>query len=353
MLFVCTRTYTASEIVSAKTLSEIKNMYGKTYMKRHVLSICYRSTAIWARFALVVLFGSCAIATQAEDSGEGKGRLNRLIGLLETKQPAIGIFSLNLSPRTAAWVASSNVDFVVIDLEHSPYDPSRLETYLLALTDKRQILQKSSLQANVTPIVRVPSAGREHLLFVIKQVLDLGPMGILVPHVDTAEDALAAVRAMRYPQPRGSAYYEPTGMRGVGLNWAARQWGLNGSDYAQRADLWPLNPRGEMVLWLMIETRQAVENIREIVRVPGIGGLFVGPTDLSFAMGLPRGHPEVEQAMSQVLAACREAGVPCGTFDPQVAKRLREGYQFLAIGSDEGLSYRNQEAVKERDEFNR
>lgn len=290
-------------------------------------------------------------SVQATESGDARARLNRLIALMEAKQPAIGIFSQNLSPRTAAWIASSKLDFVVIDLEHSPFDLSRLETYMLALTDKRQILQKSSLQANVTPIVRVPSAGREQLLFVIKQVLDLGPMGILVPHVDTAEDALTAVRATRFPQPPGSAYPEPNGLRGVGLNWAARQWGLSGGEYAQRADLWPLNPRGEMILWLMIETRQAVENIQEIVRVPGISGLFIGPTDLSFAMGLPRGHPEVEQAMLKVLAACRDAGVPCGTFDAQVSKRLGEGFQFLAVGSDEGLSGRSQEALKQKDKF--
>jgi 4-hydroxy-2-oxoheptanedioate aldolase len=306
-------------------------------------------TACWVLSATLISSPCFGQATGADDNGP---RMNRVVELMKTNQPALGIFSWNLSARTAAWVASNKkMDFVVIDLEHSPYDVSRLEAYLLAMVDKRQILQKGNLQPNVVPIVRVPTAGREQLLFVIKQVLDAGPMGILVPHVDSAEDALAAVRACRYPQLKGSAYYEPNGMRGTGYAWPARQWGLTGGEYAQRADLWPLNPKGELLLWLMIETKQAVENIQEIVRVPGIGGLFIGPTDLAFSLGVPLGDPEVEKAMEKVLAACREAKVPCGTFDAQVTKRLRQGFQFLAVGVDDGASGNVQEALKQGDEF--
>src|SRR5690606_11645477 len=97
-----------------------------------------------------------------------------------------------------------------------PYDLTRLEGYLFGMIDKRQILQKGNLQPNVVPIVRVPSAGREQLLFVIKQVLDLGVFGLLVPHVDTAEDALAAVKASRFPQLRTAPDREPAGARGIG-----------------------------------------------------------------------------------------------------------------------------------------
>lgn len=289
---------------------------------------------------------------QSASANQKVPRLNRWIELMEANQPALGIFSFNLSPRTGAWIGTSKpLDFVVIDLEHSPYDVSRLETYLLALTDKRQIQQKGNLQPQVVPIVRVPTTGREQLLFVIKQILDAGPMGILVPHVETVDQALAAVRACRYAQPNGSPYYEPNGLRGVGYGWPAKQWGLTGTEYAERADLWPLNPRGELLLWIMIETQQAVDNIREIARVPGIGGLFVGPTDLSYSMGVPRGSPEVEAAIAKVLAAAREAKVPCGTFDPQVGKRLQQGFQFVAAGSDEGLSWNAQEAIKQADAF--
>ena len=308
--------------------------------------------AVSASLLLAVVTAYSPGYSQSAGTDENVPRLNRVVELMKANQPALGIFSWNLSPRSGAWISSSkNLDFVVIDLEHSPYDVSRLETYMLAMVDKRQMLQKGNLQPNVVPIVRVPAAGREQLYFVIKQVLEAGPMGILVPHVDTAEDALAAVRACRYPQPKGSAYYEPNGMRGTGYAWPARQWGLTGNEYAQRADLWPLNPKGELLLWLMIETKQAVENIREIARVPGIGGVFIGPTDLSYSLGVPRGDPEVEEAMEKVLAVCREMKVPCGTFDSQVAKRLKQGFQFIAVGVDEGVSWNVQESLKQGDEF--
>jgi 4-hydroxy-2-oxoheptanedioate aldolase len=300
---------------------------------------------------LSVLLTTISCFAQSAPAVGNVPRLNRVVELMEKGEPALGIFSFDLSPRTGAWIASSKLDFVVVDLEHSPYDMSRLEAYMLATVDKRQILQKGSLQPNVVPIVRIPTPGREHLLSVIKQVLDLGPMGILVPQVENAEDARAAVRACRYPQPKGSAHFEPAGLRGVGYSWAARQWGLPGSEYVQKADLWPLNPKGELLLWLMIETRQAVENIREIVTVPGISGLFIGPSDLSFALGVPPGSPEVEDAMAKVLAVCREAKIPCGTFDSQVKKRLQQGFQFVAVGADAGISAGVQESLKQGEGF--
>lgn len=288
-----------------------------------------------------------ALLGHAAETSDGKVRLNRFIELMLEKQPAIGIFSQNLSPRTAAWVASSKLDFVVIDLEHSPYDPSRLETYLLAMTDKRQVLQNRSLQPKVVPIVRVPTAARERLLFVLKQVLDLGPMGVLVPHIDTAEDALAAVRACRFPRPKGDAYFDPTGQRGVGFDWAARQWGLTRAEYSERADLWPLNPEGEMIVWLMLETKPAVENIEGIVRVPGIGGIFIGPNDLSYSLGVGPGDPELDKAIEKVLVACRSRNVPCGIFDSRVTKRLKQGFQFVAVGVDAGVNASVQDALNQ------
>jgi len=305
-----------------------------------------------ACLGLIIALAALPCAGQTPAAAPNAPRMNRVVELMETNQPALGLFSQNLSVHTAAWVASSKkTDFVVIDLEHSPYDISRLEAYMLALTDKRQILQKGNLQPNVVPIVRVPSEAGEQLRFIIKQVLDTGPMGIMVPHGDNAAAALAAVRACRYPQRKGSAHFEPTGQRGVGYGWPARQWGLPGDEYAQRADLWPLNPKGELLLWLQIESQEAVDNIQEIVRVPGISGLFIGPADLSFSLGVPQGDPEVEKAIAKVLAVCREAKMPCGIFDSHVRERLKQGFQFVAVGADGGASWNVQEALKQGDEF--
>ena len=304
---------------------------------------------------LVPITAAQSPAPAAKDAPAKDVRLNRVIELMEAKKPAFGIFSFNHSVRMGASVSGSRLDFVIIDQEHGPYDVNALQGYLLGMIDKRQILRKGNLQPNVVPIVRVPAAGREQLLFVIKQVLDLGVFGLLVPHVDTAEDALAAVRASRYPQLRDAPDHQPEGLRGVGYSWPARAWGLNGADYGLRADLWPLDPKGELLLWLMIETRDGVRNCRAIASTPGVSGLFIGPSDLAFSMGLPLGHPEVEAAMTGVVRIAEEVGVPCGTLcsAAEVEQRLGQGYRFLAVGSDSGLSSAVQDALRAADEFAR
>jgi 4-hydroxy-2-oxoheptanedioate aldolase len=282
----------------------------------------------------------------AQEADKPVPRINKFIELMEKGKPAFGVFSSNVSVRTGATMASSGLDFVIIDLEHSPYDVTRLEGYLLGMINKRDLL-KNGLQQRTVPFVRVPSAGREQLQFIIKQVLDLGPMGLVVPHVDTAEDALAVVQASRFPQLNGVRDFEPQGKRGVGYGWAARYWGLSGTDYAARADLWPLDPKGELVLWLMIETKAAIENTRDIAATPGIGGLFIGPSDLAFSLGVPLGDPAVELAIEKTVAAAKESGIPVGTLcgSSHVEKRLAQGFRFLAVGSDSGPSGSVREAV--------
>lgn len=308
--------------------------------------------SIWGRYQrqavfLAALLWITPVQGQQVSSQSPPVRLNRFVELMETGKPAFGIFSSNLSTRTGANVSGSGLDFVIIDLEHSPFDPTRLEGYLLGMLNKATIAREG-LATRTVPFVRVPAAGREQLQFIIKQVLDLGPMGLVVPHVDTAADARAMVRASRFPQLKGVPDEEPTGQRGIGYGWAARYWGLSGPEYAKRADLWPLDPQGELVLWVMIETADAVKNCREIAETPGIGGLFLGPSDLAFSMGVPLGDPAVETAIEQVAAVARETQVPLGTLcsAKDVEKRLSQGFRFLAVGGDGGLSAGVQEAVK-------
>jgi 4-hydroxy-2-oxoheptanedioate aldolase len=283
----------------------------------------------------------------AQEKSAMTKRLNRFIELMEAGKPAFGIFSSNVSLRAGASMAASKLDFVIIDMEHSPYDPTRLEAYLVGMVAKSDVL-KNGLQVPTVPFVRVPAAGREQLQFILKQVLDLGPFGVVVPHVDTAEDAQAMVQACRFPQLNGMPDYDPQGKRGVGYGWAARQWGLSGGEYADRADLWPLDPKGELVLWVMIESESAVANIREIAVVPGLGGLFIGPSDLAFSLGVPLGDPRVEVAIEKIVTAAHEAKVPLGTLcgGDEVERRLAQGFRFLAVGSDGGVSAGVQDAVK-------
>lgn len=295
-----------------------------------------------------LLFSLCFIGFSGAIAQDGQPqRLNPFIALMESGQPAFGVFASNVSLRAGANMAASGLDFVIIDLEHSPYDPTRLESYLVGMTSKADVI-KNGLKVRTAPFVRVPAAGREQLQFILKQVLDLGPLGVVVPHVDTAEDARAMVQACRFPQLKGVPDADPQGLRGVGYGWAARQWGLSGGEYAERADLWPLDPRGELALWIMIESASAVEHIRAIAAVPGLAGLFIGPSDLAFSLGVPLGDPAVESAIEKVVAAARESGVPLGTLcgGREVEKRLAQGFRFLAVGSDGGVSGSVQEAVK-------
>lgn len=282
---------------------------------------------------LLVLVAALAGAQTVDD------RLNGLVAMWEQGRAPLGIFASNISTRGGASVAGSPVDFVIIDMEHSPYDPSRLEAYLLGMIDKRRIVETKSLKPAVVPLVRLPANGREHVEYMIKQVLDLGAFGVVVPHVNNREDALAAVRAMRYAEREGARDAEPRGRRGVGYGWAARYWGIPAARYVERADLWPLDPRGELLLWCMVESGEGVEHAREIASTPGVSGIFLGPSDLAVSLGIAESDPRLEQATEKVLAACRETGTPCGTLTSgeKVAKRLKQGFRFLAVGSDSGL----------------
>lgn len=126
----------------------------------------------------------------------------------------------------------------------------------------------------MAPIVRIPSEGDQDRRWIIKQVLERGAMGIIVPQVDNAEQAAKVVQAMRYPQRKGGPppYPEPAGRRGMA--GAPRTWGLSVDEYLKVADLWPLNPNGELIAMPMIESVEGISNVGAILDVPGVGGVL-------------------------------------------------------------------------------
>ena len=267
-------------------------------------------------------------------------RLNKLIELFENDQPAFGVLSFDYSLNNARAMASSGLDFLFIDMEHAPFDIERLRLFLLGMTDKRSIIEKGNLQPNVVPLVRIPAAGgAEELIAQAKQVLDVGVFGIFFPAVHTREQAELAVRATRYPQYNDAPDYEPTGLRGRNPSNAMWYWGVR--DYHAKADVWPLDPQGELLAMMFIESRAGVENIEEIITVPGLGGIFIGPSDLSTSMGYTSpAAPEVEQAIQTVLGACLEHDVPCAitTGQGSVQQRIEQGFRFVTVGADGGLN---------------
>lgn len=267
-------------------------------------------------------------------------RLNKLIELFENDTPGFGVLSFDYSLNNARSMSTSGLDFVFIDMEHAPFDVERLREFLLGMTNKRTILEKGSLQPDVVPFVRIPAAGgSEELVAEVKQVLDVGVFGVFFPAVHTAEQAELAIRAMRYPQYNGAEDYEPTGLRGRNPSNAAWYWGIN--DYHAKADLWPLDPNGELLAMMFIESAEGVENIDEIISVPGLGGIFIGPSDLSTSMGYASpAAPAVEEAIQQVLQACLDNDVPCAitTGPGSVEDRIEQGFRFVTVGADGGLN---------------
>ena len=278
---------------------------------------------------LLVLLGT-AIAAEAQEA-----RLNKTIELLESGQAAIGRFAFDMSNGNAIQTARSPADFVIIDLEHSPYDVTKLRDFLQQMTDKRQILEKGSLQMNGTPIVRMPSSSVYDTAMLAKQVLNLGAFGLMFPTVNTREEALQAIKASRFPPNRDDSNPDPVGVRGFEpFQQAMWYWGLKMDEYFARADVWPLDPLGELLIVIQIESVEGVENIDEILSVPGIGAVLIGSFDLSASLGIvgQMRHPDLAAAVDTVRTACLQRGIPVGSTSGPLQGRIDAGETFLFAG---------------------
>ena len=266
---------------------------------------------------------------------EGSVRINGAIDKLAKGKSLAGAIMYDFSLYAAAQFSSSDLDFMIIDMEHRGLDFERLETFLLGTTNKAEIAKQGNLQVRVPPIVRIPTYGRSPSEAIVKQVLDMGAFGIMFPAIESRQQALEAVSSARYPQLKGSKYPNPVGRRGNGNMPAAWFWGLTRPEYSRRADIWPANPDGELLLFLQVETVEGVKNINEILSVPGIGVLFVGPNDLSWSLGVPQGSPEHEEAVQVVLDACRARNIPAAitVTEGDVVKRLKQGFRIASLPS--------------------
>jgi 4-hydroxy-2-oxoheptanedioate aldolase len=231
-------------------------------------------------------------------------------------------------------MATSKFDGCVFEMEHSPWDGRQLRDCLQYMLNRAQ-LAGASLAPVVTPLARVPVNGAEMAQWQAKQALDIGCYGLVFPHISTVEEAANAVGACRYPRLKGKPLYEPPGLRGDGPAAAARYWGLSLQEYYQKADVWPLNPQGEIFCVLQVEDTRGVENLDDILaNVPGIGCILIGEGDLSQELGYPRQyeHKVVLEWMKRVVDTCKKHNVVVG--HPHVeqgnAERVvREGYRLL------------------------
>ena len=258
--------------------------------------------------------------------------LNPVIAKLAEGKTVYGLNTGDLSLAYAREVARAPVDFVYADLEHNPLDFPALHLFLMGMTDRAMVLQKGNLQPNVALFARFPPEA-DQSQWVVKQALDIGLHGVIFNGVDTREQAMIAVKSMRYPQLKGAKYYEPNGTRGAGPGNATWIWGISGDEYERHADLWPLNPEGDLLAILMIESVEGLQNLDAIASTPGVGALFLGAgNDLTHSMGVRPGSPEVEAGFQKVLSACKAHQVACAITannGNDVAKRVREGWNII------------------------
>lgn len=216
---------------------------------------------------------------------------------------------LNLgSSLTAEMAGLAGFDWVVIDLEHGAGDHQNLLLQLQALSGTPAV-----------PLVRV--AWNDAVL--CKRVLDLGPAGVVVPWINSKDEAVKAAAAVRYP---------PEGLRGVAAMNRACGFGSSFDDYFHSANK-------EMTLIAQIETRNAIDNVKEIASVGGVDALFIGPLDLSVSLGVVKqfDHPNMRSARAKVVDACRECGKAAGILlsnENQIDETIAEGFTFVGMGSD-------------------
>ncbi len=235
---------------------------------------------------------------------------NPVKAALKAGQPQVGTWLSLGNVFAARLMARVGFPWLTVDLEHSPIDWSDAALLFGCIAD-----------AGCVPLARVPRGDHDH----IKRVLDAGAHGIVVPMVNTVEEAKLAIAAAKYP---------PTGNRSVGGGLHALNFDATAGDYYKYAN-------DNILVVLQTESPEGVENAEAIYSLPGVDAIFVGPNDLSFQMrgldGIDPTPDELEAMLQRVLAAGKKVGTPVGlhvqTTDV-VRKRIEEGWQFIALGSE-------------------
>ena len=228
---------------------------------------------------------------------------------LNNKQQSIGSWITLAHPSIAEIMAKSGFDWLAVDLEHS----------VITIREAEELIRIIDL-AGIVPLVRLTSNNSDQ----IKRVMDAGSHGIIVPMVNSEEDARRAVAAVKYP---------PQGVRGYGL---ARAQGY-GAKFKEYLD-WE---KEETVVIVQIEHIEAVNNMEAILSVDGVNGFIVGPYDLTGSMGIPGNfsHPDFLNAMDKIKSISEKMKMPGGIHivepDPeQLSERIDEGYTFIAYSVD-------------------
>lgn len=257
--------------------------------------------------------------------------LNNFKRAIAWREPQIGLWLASAEPLIAEMMAGCGYDWLLIDAEHGPND---LRTVLAQMQSIASA--SATLPAGIPhphPVVRLPVGDP----VLVKQVMETGVQTLLIPMIDTAEQAQEMARAMRYP---------PDGVRGMGSGIARSSRWLRFNNYVHEAN-------EQACLLVQVETVEALRNIDAIAATPGVDGVFIGPSDLSTSMGL-RGqvtHPEVTAAiqhgMERIALAGKAAGI-LSTQEPQAHHWLQAGASFVAVGVDMTLLSQAAQSLRNR-----
>jgi len=248
----------------------------------------------------------------------GNVSTNRFKQALAKGERQVGLWSALASPIAAEILAGAGFDWVVVDGEHGPNDIASLVGQLQAMKG-----------GTAEPVFRVPWND----MVIVKRALDVGARTLIVPFVQSAEEARRAAAATLYP---------PRGVRGVAVV-------VRGSDFG-RVPNYLANAHLDTCLLVQLETRAALKEIEAIAKVEGVDGMFIGPSDLAADMGHlgnPR-HEDVQAAIKDAVERIRAAGKPAGTLAANAddAERMFEwGFTFVAAGIDVALLAQNAEAL--------
>lgn len=246
---------------------------------------------------------------------------NPVKAALKSGQPQVGTWLSFGHVHATRLMARVGFPWLTLDMEHSPIDWYTAGLVFGAIAD-----------AGCVPLARVPCGSHDY----IKRVLDAGAMGIVVPMVNTVEEAKVAIAAAKYP---------PQGNRSVGGGMHSLNFDASAGDYQKYAN-------DEILVILQTESPEGVENAEEIYSLPGVDAIFVGPVDLKFQMrgsdGADPSPDEHEAMMQRVLAAGKKVGTPVGLHvqaPDQVRHRIEEGWQFIAIGSELKMMVSSAQAI--------
>ena len=281
--------------------------------------------------------GVCALFTatlSAQLPPLSPAHLNPAIEKLASGRSIYGVLTQDLSRENARLLARRGTDFIFVDMEHSPLNMDALANFVVASNDKAHTV-KSGPQPQSAIIVRMPPYASENAAWAVKQALDIGVMGFVFNTVETKEEAEAAVRSMRYPPWKAfpNTQKGPAGIRGWSPGGAVWAWGIDTEEYRRRADLWPLNPEGDLMAIMIIETQIGIKNVDAIAQVPGVTALSAAAGgDLSSSYGVPANAPEIEAARQTILQACVKHRVVCWispTGKPDQDRRLKEGWRMI------------------------